>query len=72
MMVGFTFIGLVLLIPAYAYILLALKAHMSDQNTKNALTNTMLGQYNLNMLRGESSELAEAKAAEIIAGVSKK
>lgn len=62
MMVGFALIGLVLLIPAYAYILLALKAHMSDQNTKNVLTNTMLAQHNTNMLRGESNEIVEAKA----------
>ena len=68
----FALIGLILVIPAYAYILLALRAHMTDQNTKATLTNTMIAQYNINLLRGESAEIAEAKAAKMIAGDEKK
>ena len=60
-------VGLILIVPAYAYILLALRAHMTDLNTKSALTNTMIAQYNINFIRGESAEIAEAKASKMIA-----
>ena len=55
-------VALTVVFPAYAYVLLGLKSHMNDINTKTALTNTMLAQYNVNMLRGESEEIVEAKA----------
>lgn len=56
----------IVVLPVFAYILLALRAHMSDLNTKSAIQNTMLAQYSVNMIQGESKELAEAKAAKII------
>ena len=60
-------VALTVVFPAYAYVLLGLKSHMTDINTKTALTNTMLAQYNINMLLGESNEIAEAKASEMLA-----